>query len=304
MATIKVAVLLAAFNGKRWLPEQVSTILQQKDVDVTIFVSVDKSSDGTESWFDYLAERESRIMLLSHGQCFGSAAANFLRLISEVDFSYFDYVSFADQDDMWNSDKLFQGTEILRQQKADAYSSNVIACWPDGRKVLVDKAQPQVDWDFLFESAGPGCTYIINKKLAVDFQGFVRYRYDEMSSVWLHDWLIYAFARSRGYKWVIDKNPSMLYRQHVDNSVGVNKGLVALLHRMHFVLSGRAIEQTLLLVRLCGLENSQFVCDFSKKSRLRGMYLAMNASKCRRKGVDRIYFVLSGILLTIVGSQK
>ena len=32
----KIAILLAAFNGKDWLQEQIDSILAQKDVDVSI----------------------------------------------------------------------------------------------------------------------------------------------------------------------------------------------------------------------------------------------------------------------------
>ncbi|MEA3544360.1 MAG: glycosyltransferase, partial [Thermodesulfobacteriota bacterium] len=96
----EIAVLLAAHNGREWLPQQVNSILNQVDVEVTLFVSVDNSTDGTESWFDHLAMVDSRVKVLLHGQCFGGAAANFFRLIRDVNFEPFDYVSFSDQDDI------------------------------------------------------------------------------------------------------------------------------------------------------------------------------------------------------------
>ncbi|HBN14018.1 MAG TPA: glycosyl transferase, partial [Pseudohongiella sp.] len=43
----RVAVLLAAYNGMQWLPEQLDSILSQVGVDVTVYVSTDRSSDGT-----------------------------------------------------------------------------------------------------------------------------------------------------------------------------------------------------------------------------------------------------------------
>ena len=95
----KIAVCLAAFNGVRWLAEQLDSILAQEGVAVTVFVSVDQSSDGTEQWIDARAQVDSRIVVLPHGERFGGAARNFFRLLRDVDFSGFDYVSFADQDD-------------------------------------------------------------------------------------------------------------------------------------------------------------------------------------------------------------
>lgn len=43
----KVAVLLAAYNGMQWIKEQIDTVFNQQDVDVTIYISVDLSTDGT-----------------------------------------------------------------------------------------------------------------------------------------------------------------------------------------------------------------------------------------------------------------
>ena len=42
-----IAVLMATYNGKQWLSEQVESILQQVNVHLTLFVSDDHSTDGT-----------------------------------------------------------------------------------------------------------------------------------------------------------------------------------------------------------------------------------------------------------------
>jgi rhamnosyltransferase len=46
----RVAVLLAAYNGMAWIEQQVASILAQTGVVVTIYISIDPSSDGTEAW--------------------------------------------------------------------------------------------------------------------------------------------------------------------------------------------------------------------------------------------------------------
>ena len=43
----KCAILMATYNGERWLPEQLDSIRNQQQVDVRIAVSDDKSTDGT-----------------------------------------------------------------------------------------------------------------------------------------------------------------------------------------------------------------------------------------------------------------
>jgi rhamnosyltransferase len=46
----KCAVLLAAYNGIKWIDKQVDTLQNQNGVDVHLFVSVDLSNDGTTEW--------------------------------------------------------------------------------------------------------------------------------------------------------------------------------------------------------------------------------------------------------------
>ena len=299
-----VAVCLAAFNGIRWLPEQLNSILEQTGVSVTVIVSVDQSSDKTESWFDQCALADSRIVLLSHGEKFGGASRNFFRIIREVDFSEFDYVSFADQDDIWLPDKLSCAHELILSTGADAYSSNVIAFWPDGRKVLIEKSQEQVEWDFLFEAAGPGCTYVMRKELACAVQDVIKSRWDDMQEVGLHDWFAYAFARANGYRWVIDDYAGMLYRQHEKNQVGVNTGTRAFVQRARKVLSGWGLTQSALIAQLVGLGDDPFVKRWSDGSRSGLLWLALHGWQCRRRLREKVIFSLSCLALCIAGKRS
>lgn len=299
-----VAVCLAAFNGRHWLLEQLNSILAQINVNVTIFVSVDCSSDGTEEWVDKIASKDSRIFVLPHGLRFGGAARNFFRLIRDIDFSGYDYVSLADQDDIWFPDKLSRAHEGLIGTGADAYSSNVLAFWPDGRQQLIQKNQTQAQWDFLFEAAGPGCTYVMRKELACAAQGLLKTRWVSVQKVGLHDWFIYAFARANGYRWVIDDYAGMLYRQHENNQVGVNSGLKAFTRRANKVLSGWGLVQASLIAQLIGLDDDPFVKRWSGCSRVGLLWLALHAWKCRRRVRDKIIFALSCVALCFVGRRR
>lgn len=94
-----LAVFLAAFNGIHWLTELLNSILVQTGVSVTMFVSVDRSTDGTQERIKRLTAGHVRILLvLPHGERFGGGARNFFRLLRYVDFSGFAYVSVADHD--------------------------------------------------------------------------------------------------------------------------------------------------------------------------------------------------------------
>lgn len=228
----RIAVYLAAYNGVEYLSVQVETILRQINVDVTIFVSVDLSSDGTEAYADYLAATYQRVHVLQHGKTFGSAASNFFRLLLEVDFSEFEYVSFADQDDIWNPDKLSRQVVIAREERAEGVSSNVVAFWPDGIERLVVKSQPLRKMDYLFESAGPGCTFLMTPWLVGEVKKQLLDEVSPARHVALHDWLTYAICRAHGRKWVIDPIPTLMYRQHQSNVIGANIGLRAKLARI------------------------------------------------------------------------
>lgn len=299
-----VAIFLAAFNGRHWLPEQLDSILAQVSVHVTVFVSVDCSTDGTEEWVNKRSLIDERIVVLPHGQHFGGAARNFFRLIRDVDFSKFDYVSFADQDDIWDADKLARAHVVLQKTGFDAYSSNVIAFWPDGRKRLIKKSQPQRKWDFLFEAAGPGCTYVMKTDFVLALQTRVRERWDEVQQVSLHDWFVYAFARANGYQWVIDEQPSMLYRQHAENQVGVNEGWRAFMRRAYKVWDGWWLGQAAMIARLVGLGDDPFVQSWSRTTHFGVLRLACSANTCRRRPRERILFALSCMVLFVAGKHS
>lgn len=298
----RIAVLLAAYNGRAWLREQLESVLNQEGVDVQVYISVDQSSDGTERFVDQFAAMSTRITVLPHGKKFGAAASNFFRLISEVSFDDFDYVSFSDQDDIWIPDKLNRASYKLQQLGADGYSSNVTALWSSGRQILIRKSQPQKEWDYLFEAAGPGCTYVVTAELARTTQLFLREQESVLKNIWAHDWFLYAFARSKGYKWFIDDYSSLMYRQHLNNQVGVNYGWAALLYRVRKILGGLGIRQSILMARLVGVEGDPFVKKWVHGQRFGLIVLAFNVGLCRRRFRDQILFVFSCLLMAITNS--
>lgn len=248
----RVAVLLAAYNGEQWISYQLDSIWPQEGVTVDVFVSLDLSSDNTLSLLQSLECNHTNLFILSYGERFGSAAKNFYRLIKEVDLSTYDYVAFADQDDIWLPEKLCHGVEVMQSSGSKAYSSDVMAFWSNGRKKLIKKSYPQKKFDFLFESAGPGCTYIFRVESFLDFQDFVISHWAKVLEV-EHDWLAYAFFRSRDYKWLIDISPTMLYRQHEKNQFGANVSWAAYLFRLRLILNGWYALQVQTISQVLGL---------------------------------------------------
>jgi rhamnosyltransferase len=262
-------------------------------------VSDDQSTDGTWEWLCERSKIGPHMKLLPRTERFGNAARNFYRLLSDVDFSAYDYIALSDQDDIWFEDKLAVILRQIRERRAAAASSNVIAMWPNGRKELIQKSQNQRRLDFLFESAGPGCTYVLAADCIANFKHFLAANRVQVEAVQFHDWMLYAWARSRGYPWHIEPSPTMYYRQHGKNEYGANIGWAAFRKRILQVRSGWYREQILQISRLIA-DGSSFTAECAATIRLVNgrsfasrITLAMKAPELRRNLTDRVWLVLA-----------
>ncbi|MFY1666475.1 glycosyltransferase [Pseudomonas sp. Pseu.R1] len=296
-----VAVLLAAYNGMSWIEEQLASVLAQTRVHVNVYISVDPSSDGTEDWCTRYADAHPNVYLLPPLGPFGGAARNFFRLVRDVDLECCDYVSFCDQDDIWYSDKLERAVAKLRSDRVDGYSSNVVAFWPDGRRMLVDKAQPQVKWDYLFEAAGPGCTYVLSATLARAFKRFLIVEWERVQDISLHDWFCYAFARSQGFRWIIDSAPGMDYRQHASNQVGVNAGVGSARARWRRIVNGWWFGQIQLTSSLLNIPSFTFL-QVPVLTRFSILRLALMSPVLRRRLRDRVALTAICLIKAVIGA--
>lgn len=299
----KVLVLLAAYNGSKYLEDQIDSIIKQKNIDVTILISLDLSSDDSESIINTLVDENKNISMLPYKNRFGSAGANFFNLMYNANHSDFDYIAFSDQDDIWLDIKLDKGIECLLDSKSDGYSSNVLAYWEDGKTKLIKKNYPQSEFDYLFESPGPGCTFILTNKLFSKLKEDVVLKYKKINDLWLHDWFIYSFARSKGYKWHIDDNSYMLYRQHSTNEVGANSGFKSFLKRVKLTLRGGALDKVIKQADFLNQEDC-FPIKCLKENRKGSLKLAIIAYKCRRRLLHKIFCFIYFVMLFIIGNNR
>ena len=289
----KIAVLLASYNGVKYIKEQVDSILNQKEVDVTIFISDDLSTDKTIEYLQEIYKGLENIVYLPSGSKFGGAGKNFFRLIKDVDFSSFDFISFVDQDDIWYEDKLIRAIKSIEDKQLDAYSSNILAFWEDGKEMIINKSSSQARYDYLFEAAGPGCTYVLKKDLAISLQNFICENWEDVNKIELHDWFIYAFARENNYKWHIDEKPSMRYRQHTSNQVGANDGLKAKLKRLKKVFSSWYREEIIKIIKVLRLENKyKFSKYILNKSYINNLLLLKYSFEFRRNKKEKLFLSL------------
>ena len=247
-AAPEVVVLLATFNGIRWLPEQVSSILDQQGAPVTIIAMDDGSTDGTINWLRQRADSEPRLTFIDDGTKAGSASRNFYRLLTTVDTGE-ALVAFADQDDIWMPGKLRRHAELLASG-FDGVSSSVTAFTAAGKRTLVRKDYPQRTRDYLLESPGPGSTFLLTPRLAQLTRDLLTRPDAVAPEVDFHDSLIYAIARSHGWSWHIDGESTVSYRQHDDNVMGSNTGFAAALARLKLIRSHWLRNHAVLLTRV------------------------------------------------------
>jgi rhamnosyltransferase len=291
MTRPNVRVLLATHNGASWLDEQLQSVVQQENVHVSVIASDDRSIDGTPELLAHWARRMDLSVLPAGDARFGNAHRNFLRLIRDVELGDAEYFALSDQDDIWLPGKLARGIECLRVHAAQGYSSNVTAFWPDGTQLLIDKAQPQRRFDHLFGSPGPGCTFVLPRGVFEELRAFVTQNFERIQSIWVHDWLIYAFVRCRGGRWYIDDRPSMLYRQHGRNEIGVNAGWRAALSRLRHVRSGAYRRDILAIADSIGA-SADFVEAVRRLSLPDRLGLMLRVREFRRRLSDGLMLAL------------
>ena len=252
--TPKVAVFLATYNGEKFLNQQIDSILSQKNVEVDIYCNDDGSSDRTLEIIKSYQISKKNFFIIDSIKESGCAGLNFYSLIL-TSFGEYDYYAFSDQDDIWLQSKLDTACKRLSTENADGYSANHIAFWNE-KELKIYKDHPQTQYDYMFESAGAGCTYVLSKKLFMDLKNFIYKNKDKVYKVFKHDWFIYAFARSRNYKWYLDSEFTLMYRQHNDNETGVNSGnLESFMIRLKNIKSGWFSQQILYLANVLRYQN-------------------------------------------------
>ncbi len=286
----QVLVLLATHNGERWIGEQLRSILAQEGVTLQVWVNDDASTDATRTLVQSVAAADARVILLPAAPAYGSSAANFFALLEQLQFlpTPLAAVALADQDDRWYPDKLQRALQAMALHQVAAVSGSVMAVWPDGRQQLLQKSQPLRAADHLFESAGPGCTYVLRGDLAQSLSQWVRTHRDALRPIAFHDWFIYAWARTQGYGWWIDARPCMDYRQHDQNVLGARTGLRGWLRRGQMLWGPWYRDQVLAIAQACGADQHLLVERLRRDGWKDRWALVWQVGSMRRRPLDRL----------------
>lgn len=243
----KVLVIMSTYNGEKYLREQIDSILVQRDVDVTLYISDDCSKDGTQEIIKEY-EKKYKNIILHINEKNKNFTYNFLDSLFEFkDSEEYDYFAFADQDDYWVDDKLITAVNKIKEiGKCTLYSSNL---------KVVDKELNYLDrntkpeWykfhphDPLFGCPVTGCTAVFDG----EFKNLVTKYYPEQ--LVYHDYwvgLIAVFCKNANY--YLDMNPNhILYRQHGNNVIGSQKN-PGLINKLKNMLIG--LKQNFHILRL------------------------------------------------------
>lgn len=218
---MKVTVLMSTYNGKEYLEEQLQSILNQKfDGDIDILVRDDGSSDGTQEFLEKY-QKEYKNVKWYQGEN-KRPARSFWELLRKAKGS--DFYAFADQDDVWDEDKISVAVNSLLTLPQDnplLYMSDVRTVDKNLKIISEEFCAKDIPIDFpksMMNNICAGCTYVFNelaRSLASELDA-------DKHKMYMHDWKIYQIVVCFGHVY-FDKSAHMSYRQHGNNEVGAIK---------------------------------------------------------------------------------
>ena len=225
ISTEKVAILMATYNGERYISEQLDSLLSQTYTNWELFVHDDGSNDKTLDIISDYAEKYSEKVTIITGPTTGCAKNNFFLLMRNVSAPY---IMCCDQDDVWCNDKIEKTMKCMKHTEQTVGKNKPILIFSDLTVVdqdlrvkarsmnKIQKLNPQkIKFkDVLIQNNVTGCTIMINRSCA---QKALEVK--DQNSVIMHDWWCALVAAKFGTITYIDES-LILYRQHGDNSVG------------------------------------------------------------------------------------
>ena len=318
-----ITVLVAAYQGEKYLEEQLDSILNQTVTDIQVLISDDGSTDGTwELARQYAAKFPGRVHCMRHPRAeevsglepsdaespaaekLNPAAANFFWLLSRAEG---DYIMLSDQDDVWREDKAERMMFHMRKAEKKWGADTPILLFSDAK--VVDRELQEIAPSFLkYQHINPSRTSL-NEILvenpvtggAVMFNAaLLPYVSKAPRQCMMHDWWIALAASCFGQVQCV-KEPLYSYRQHGSNTLGAKRtgSLEDMRERMKRGEQVREQYERMFTQASCFLE--QFGRQLTKQQReaLRA-YLSLPCQRLRgrMKTVRRYHFYKSSRIQT------
>jgi len=200
----EVSVLLATFNGEKYLDEFLQSLSNQVGVKINLFVSDDGSSDSTLEILNTFAKRFNRFELFQ-GPKMGPNQ-NFFHLLTVSNGTLF---AFADQDDLWLPKKLLNSVNTIKHLTEAALVSAPVTTFEGQRR----ESEPYELPIAIMRNRTQGCTMMFNEKLRNILMQ------TQADQTVMHDWCALLVATFCG-KVIYQEKSDVLYRIHQNNFVG------------------------------------------------------------------------------------
>lgn len=218
-----VQILMSTYNGETYLLQQIESILDQNEVNVSLLIRDDGSSDKSREIIDQISSKNSNIELI-RGENIGYKRS-FLELLNSS--GEFDYYAFADQDDVWLSNKLIEAIKVIESENSPCmYHSNCMLVdenlYEIGLLHKLKKFNNIKDEQALVQGFAHGCTMVFNNhscKLLRKFKSRQAVAHDH--------WIPLLFCLLGVVKY--DTRSFIKYRQHNSNVFGADKSLFKVL---------------------------------------------------------------------------
>lgn len=287
----KVLVIMATYNGEKYLHEQIESILNQEDVKVLILARDDGSIDKTCDILNKY-QKEKKLQWYT-GEHLNVANGYFDLMYKAVDYDV-DYISFSDQDDVWDSNKLKIAIEKLL-----LVNSRTPALYYSGQRLVDNNLNFIADHSLNNErslrtrfvlSDFAGCTGIFNKVLLNEVVSY------KPEYILMHDTWILKICLGLGGEVYVDSTPHMSYRQHGGNAVGLGRSLTAYLKQVRQYLCEYKVEPQ--MVELVKGYGDRLVPEYKELAECICRYRTDNS--CKKKLLDKriINFCNRGLNLT------
>lgn len=274
----KVAVVMSTYNGEKFLSEQIDSILAQEDVEVDLFIRDDGSHDSTLAIIREYCKKNASVSFLEDGLSNLGPGESFMLLLSGVfdgSRGVYEFYAFADQDDVWLSNKLSAAIEYLGEgHDPSLYCSNqylyTLQNGVSSIRNMKFSTTPDLSlFGHLTKNELSGCTMVMNRELVSLIAG-VELPSKSILDYRMHDAWVFLVAASLG-RVAYDNRSFILYRIHSDNTVGVRQ--LRLSERVRRVLrpdKGKEPYRNLrmrtaqnLICRYPTLENEECVAAFA-----------------------------------------
>ena len=208
----KVDVLVATYNGEKYLREQLDSIIKQTYKNIRILISDDCSKDRTQEILQEYEKKDDRIKIFLHDRNLGSNK-NFEFLLRQVESKFY---MLSDQDDVWLRNKVEIFLKYLKEY--DLVISNHTAVHADLQLYEGYKSKVLIPtlWNTLYRTQFLGCCMAFHRRLLSKILPFPQVPL-------MHDIWIGLMALKYGRIGIIQE-PLLLYRRHGGNaSVNLEK---------------------------------------------------------------------------------